>query len=233
MKALITMLLLATPAYGQLAVEATARIESYTIHADAQQCDTVPWLPSIGSDVRLQAYLPYDVHEGNGIREGGGYFALENGLTYFGWGMFNPAIPGFSIDTPDSVIWLSPTPGGLNLFVTAEPYQELTCTYVTSMQSLVTEYLPGDANRDYSFDSTDLIQVFQAGEYEDGIPHNSRWAAGDWNADLEFTTADLIAAMQTGAYDQPAGAFAAVPEPSAVFLWALGCLLYPVRRIEG
>ena len=34
---------------------------------------------------------------------------------------------------------------------------------------------PGDANRDGRFDSVDFVQVFQAGEYEDGIAGNSTW----------------------------------------------------------
>ena len=41
------------------------------------------------------------------------------------------------------------------------------------------ELIPGDSNRDGFFDSTDLVQVFQAGEYEDGIPLNSTWETGD------------------------------------------------------
>ena len=58
----------------------------------------------------------------------------------------------------------------------------------------------GDVNLDGIFNSTDLIQVFQAGEYEDGIAANSTWAEGDWNCDQEFNTTDLIGAFQSGAY---------------------------------
>ena len=62
----------------------------------------------------------------------------------------------------------------------------------------------GDANVDGSFDSTDLVQVFQAGEYEDGVPANSSWSEGDWNCDLEFDSSDLVAAFQAGSYERAA-----------------------------
>jgi YD repeat-containing protein len=60
----------------------------------------------------------------------------------------------------------------------------------------------GDANRDARFDSADLVKVFQAGEYEDGVARNSMWDEGDWNGDLEFDSSDLVAAFQTGNYEQ-------------------------------
>ena len=58
----------------------------------------------------------------------------------------------------------------------------------------------GDANVDGVFNSTDLILIFQAGEYEDAIVGNSGWAEGDWDCDGEFTTSDLVAAFQDGGY---------------------------------
>lgn len=58
----------------------------------------------------------------------------------------------------------------------------------------------GDANGDGRFDSSDLIQVFQRGHYEDALVKNSTWADGDWNGDGEFDSSDLVAAFQTGAY---------------------------------
>ena len=60
--------------------------------------------------------------------------------------------------------------------------------------------IPGDANRDGVFNSSDLVQVFQAGEYEDGIAGNSTWEEGDWDNDQEFTTTDLVVAFQAGWY---------------------------------
>ena len=38
---------------------------------------------------------------------------------------------------------------------------------------------PGDSNGDGAFDSSDLIMVFEAGEYEDGIANNSDFSEGD------------------------------------------------------
>ncbi len=67
---------------------------------------------------------------------------------------------------------------------------------------LGTDY--GDADLDGRFDSTDLVVVFQAGQYEDGIAGNSMWGTGDWNCDGDFDTSDLVLAFQTGAYDSPA-----------------------------
>ena len=57
-------------------------------------------------------------------------------------------------------------------------------------------YLPGDANRDGEFTTADLVQVFQAGEYEDEIENNSTWEEGDWDCDGDFTTADLVLAFR-------------------------------------
>ena len=58
----------------------------------------------------------------------------------------------------------------------------------------------GDSNLDRVFNSTDLIVVFTAGEYEDGIDGNSNWTDGDWNLDGDFTTSDLIVAFAAGGY---------------------------------
>ena len=58
----------------------------------------------------------------------------------------------------------------------------------------------GDANLDGVFNSTDLVLIFQQGEYEDGIEDNSSWADGDWDCDGDFTTSDLVAAFQAGKY---------------------------------
>ena len=60
---------------------------------------------------------------------------------------------------------------------------------------------PGDANQDGRFDSNDLVQVFQAGEYEDDIAGNSTWEEGDWNGDGDCDSNDLVLAFQTGLYE--------------------------------
>ena len=58
----------------------------------------------------------------------------------------------------------------------------------------------GDANLDGKFDSSDLVAVFQAAQYEDDISQNSTWATGDWNCDGEFGTTDLVVAFQHGRF---------------------------------
>jgi hypothetical protein len=64
--------------------------------------------------------------------------------------------------------------------------------------------IPGDSNRDGNFDSSDLVLVFQAGEYEDAIAANSTFAEGDWNGDGEFDMRDLVLAFQVGLYESAA-----------------------------
>ncbi len=74
----------------------------------------------------------------------------------------------------------------------------------------------GDTNLDGEFSSTDLVAVFQLGEYEDGIAANSTWSAGDWNGDREVDSADLVIAFQAGGYEQGPRPSLAVPEPTGL-----------------
>ena len=60
----------------------------------------------------------------------------------------------------------------------------------------------GDANLDGVFDSTDFVQIFQTGEYEDEVFGNSEWHEGDWNGDGEFDSSDLILAFRNGDFEQ-------------------------------
>ena len=64
----------------------------------------------------------------------------------------------------------------------------------------------GDANLDGVFNSGDLVQVFQRGEYEDGVAGNSSWGDGDWNGDREFDSADFVAAFKAGSFGSNARA---------------------------
>jgi hypothetical protein len=81
----------------------------------------------------------------------------------------------------------------------------------------------GDANLDSVFDSSDVVAVFAAGQYEDDMDDNSGWATGDWNADGDFTSSDLIVALADGGYEQgPRPAIAAVPEPTSLALLFVG-----------
>lgn len=85
----------------------------------------------------------------------------------------------------------------------------------------------GDTNLDGEFNSSDLVNVFVAGTYEDLAPRNSTWATGDWNADGDFTSADLVVAFQSGGYElgpRAARSSEMVPEPSGV-TWPIGCVV--------
>lgn len=89
----------------------------------------------------------------------------------------------------------------------------------------------GDANLDGEFNTSDLVQILQGGQYEDNVLRNSRWETGDFNGDLEFTTSDLVRALQTGAYERgPRAAVAAVPEPASLWMLLLTALPLLVRR---
>ncbi|MCB0320915.1 MAG: hypothetical protein KDD60_08305, partial [Bdellovibrionales bacterium] len=61
--------------------------------------------------------------------------------------------------------------------------------------------IPGDANLDYHFNSSDLVQLFTAGQFEDSISKNSTWSTGDFDGDLEFTANDYVYALQIGTYE--------------------------------
>ncbi|MCA9214524.1 MAG: matrixin family metalloprotease [Planctomycetales bacterium] len=82
----------------------------------------------------------------------------------------------------------------------------------------------GDANLDGEFNSSDLVDVFTAAEYEDSLVGNSTWATGDWDGDGDFGTRDLIAAFQDAGFEKGRRVSIAVPEPSGgVLLWICLC----------
>ena len=58
----------------------------------------------------------------------------------------------------------------------------------------------GDANLNGVFNSRDLVLLFQAGGYQDGIPGNAGWASGDWDGDGDFSSEDLLLAARRGNY---------------------------------
>jgi hypothetical protein len=58
----------------------------------------------------------------------------------------------------------------------------------------------GDANFDGAFDTSDLVQVFQAGKFERNV--DATWAEGDWNGDGRFSSGDLVVAFQVGRYEK-------------------------------
>lgn len=91
----------------------------------------------------------------------------------------------------------------------------------------------GDSNLDGVFDSSDLVHVFTAGQYEDGLAMNSTWSTGDWNGDKEFESGDFIFAFQDGGYEQgPRVLMNAVPEPTSALLLLLGIAGMRRFRVE-
>ncbi len=91
--------------------------------------------------------------------------------------------------------------------------------------------LPGDSNHDDRFDSSDLVQVFIAGEYEDNIPGNSTFEEGDWDGDGDFTTADFVLVLAAGTYHELAMAIGATRVSDIAE--ALPPLRVPDRRAES
>ncbi len=102
------------------------------------------------------------------------------------------------------------------------------------LRNLITDKLGtwfGDSDLDGEFSSNDLVNVFQAGEYEDAVASNSGWATGDWNGDGEFGTADLVTAFQDGGYEQglrPAAV--TVPEPASFLMLATSLMGISILR---
>jgi hypothetical protein len=66
--------------------------------------------------------------------------------------------------------------------------------------TLLESRIVGDVNDDGVFNSTDLVLIFQANKYEDGIDRNATFEDGDWNQDGDFDSSDLVFAFQTGNY---------------------------------
>jgi hypothetical protein len=64
----------------------------------------------------------------------------------------------------------------------------------------------GDANYDGKFNSSDIVQLFDHAQYEDGVLHNSTWATGDFNGDREFDSSDLICIFEKSVYEPDADA---------------------------
>jgi hypothetical protein len=83
----------------------------------------------------------------------------------------------------------------------------------------------GDSNLDGEFNSSDFVQVFQRGEYEDASNGNSTWEEGDWDGDGDFSSSDFVIAFQSGGFEiGPRPAVAAVPEPANATLLLLGMI---------
>ncbi|MFC1759303.1 hypothetical protein ACFL2H_11140 [Planctomycetota bacterium] len=88
----------------------------------------------------------------------------------------------------------------------------------------------GDANFDGEFNSRDLVQVFMAAEFEDGIVGNSTWAEGDWNGDGEFSTQDFVISFSGGGYENGLRSTVEIPEPRTSIQLTLIVILFVLRR---
>ncbi|MCA9200078.1 MAG: alginate lyase family protein [Planctomycetales bacterium] len=88
----------------------------------------------------------------------------------------------------------------------------------------------GDANVDGEFDSSDLVDVFQAGLYESA--ERATWATGDWNRDGQFNSTDLVAAFSQGGYDQGPHTARAVPEPRLNLITFTLCFVLLYRAVK-
>ncbi|MCA9197264.1 MAG: PQQ-dependent sugar dehydrogenase [Planctomycetales bacterium] len=91
----------------------------------------------------------------------------------------------------------------------------------------------GDSNWDGEFSTSDLVAVFQVGEYEDDLPLNSTWAEGDWDGDGDFTSSDLVYLFQSlGDVIGPRPQQHSVPEPNGIvgMFLVLGVGLHVGRR---
>ena len=131
----------------------------------------------------------------------------------------NPGISGFMFDTGDDP-WAVLDDGSLLDEAARKTYVHDTLgTWI------------GDSNKDGEFNSSDLVFVLEAGEYEDATDGNSTWVEGDWTGDGDFNSSDLVYALGDGGYEAgPRAATAAVPEPSSIVLLLVGALALVRRR---
>lgn len=216
-------LFLATLAIANVNVEATAVVTS---------TPSTPWCeydgaPVVGdvAKIRLSGRpsappeWPYQFYSGSVVLTLGEYLERATGEYREDVGTVSPvqsyANFAFNRDGSPGTIGLPPERGDW-------PSPDV-CFYTTETIYFSDAYGAGDANRDGLFNSSDLVAVFVAGEYEDALAINSTWETGDWTADGEFNTRDLVVAFQAGTYEQPAAAVA-IPEPSSAVLLLLGIL---------
>ena len=95
---------------------------------------------------------------------------------------------------------------------TAGDISRSSTTSLTIEITAPSDQVIGDSNGDGIFNSSDLVTIFQAGEYEDGVDDNSNFNEGDWNGDGDFDSSDLIFAFQLGNYHVPAARMAAIDQ---------------------
>lgn len=106
------------------------------------------------------------------------------------------------------------------------------CSLIVSGELIENDVFHGDVNFDFQFDSSDVVQLFISGQYEDNLPLNSRWGDGDFNGDLEFDSNDLVQVFRTGQYVENLLSLVNVPENNGVRQIALliGILAISIKK---
>jgi hypothetical protein len=128
-----------------------------------------------------------------GASQFGGFLSWAENID--GRGRFLPPVQLASVDVT-SVTAADVDGDGDPDILSASPRNDLIAWHET--------LTPGDSNHDGIFNSSDLVAVFTAGEYEDAVKGNSTWEEGDWNRDGDFDTADLVYAFTNGTYSRAA-----------------------------
>jgi hypothetical protein len=230
---MFTAALLVTAALGQITnLETSGTVTG--ISDPSGWCTDGPFV-QVGDPLSVSFTDHESVHEGLATLEIGPYVGVLS-ATYFNGELTmsshpgpvfwpHPAIPLSFFRANGQAEILFAWDGGY----TDPPLGEYIDCTVTATISPLSPRVIGDANTDGLFDSSDLVDVFIAGEYEDTTRFNSTWQTGDWDANRDFNSGDLVIAFQAGTYEQPAAAMP-VPEPSG---WVLAFVCVAFIRLPN
>ena len=88
----------------------------------------------------------------------------------------------------------------------------------------------GDANLDGEFNSTDLVVIFSADQFDQEV--SAKWGTGDFNGDGMFSSGDFVVAFTDGGYELgPLPASASVPEPTSLgMIFVFVVFVYRAKR---
>ncbi|MCA9217985.1 MAG: hypothetical protein KDB27_33170 [Planctomycetales bacterium] len=167
---------------------------------------------ALGAD-RLIVGSPNDIDPAQNLTTGSAYlFDLDIGIT----GDFNKdgVLDALDIDDLTAQLRGGANPSDYDLNSDGVVNQTDREIWV---EQLANTYF-GDSNFDGQFDTGDLVTVFSAAEYEDGIANNSTWAEGDWDGDGDFGSGDLVFVFKRNEYEIGPRATHAVPEPTLGFM---------------